>query len=242
MTLKRPVNHYEEQTNERLRNVCEPHGVRVYVKVRLADVVPIERSGISDFEYSYAMRAHLDFLVVDPNFDPLFAVEFDGPVHQTPEQQTRDDLKNLLCKRFSLPLLRIDSRSLEPRYYDMDLLSWLVGVVLSRRQSSQMFEVGQLTADEAAVDPTVCALYVISYPARKRLIHLSEQGLVASRYPPFVAGSDSNGNAYGIGGVWLPSNELAVAAANLPYQGFPKLAEDLLEELLYIKLVHAAEF
>lgn len=240
MTLKRLVNCYEEQTNKRLRQVCKPEGVHVYLKVRLSDVVPIERSGISEPEYSYALKAHLDFLVVDSGFAPLFAVEFDGPAHQEPEQQTRDNLKNKICKHFRLPLLRIDNRYLDPRYNNIDLLSWLVGVVLGRQHSSQMFRTGGLTSDEAAVDPTICAPYVISYPARKRLIQLAETGL-ANRYPPFVIGKDPNDNAYGLGAVWLPSKQLAVAKANLPYQGFFRLAEDLLEELLYIKLVQTTD-
>lgn len=240
MTLKRLLNHYEDQTNERLRQVCDAYRVRVYPKVRLADFMQIDRSGISDFEYSYAMRAHVDFLVVNSNSDPIFAVEFDGPTHKRAVQQTRDDLKNQLCKRFGLPLLRVDTRYLDPRYYDMDLLSWLTGVVLSRRLTSEMFEAGELTLDQATVDPVCCAPFVVSLPARKRLTDLSARGLVG-RYPTWVIGADSNGNAFGIGGVWLPSDDLAVTEAHLPFQGFPRLAEDLLEELLFIKMVQMAD-
>ena len=240
MALKRLLNRYEEKTNARLQEVCGPHGVHIYVKVRLSDVVSIERSGISDIEFSYALRAHLDFLVVDGNFDPLFAIEFDGPRHQEEEQAHRDVLKNQICKRFNLPLIRIDTRYIEPRYTDMDLLSWLVSVVIARRESRRMFDDGQLTYEELAVDPTFCAPFVISYPARETLIQLAERG-ICSRYPPFIIGSDSDGNAHGLGAVWLASNSLAVTSADMPYQGFLWLAEDLLEELLYIKLVQTTE-
>ena len=39
---------------------------------------------------------------------PTFAVEFDGPVHGSPEKQKNDRLKDQLCKAAGLPLLRID--------------------------------------------------------------------------------------------------------------------------------------
>lgn len=240
MTLKHLVNRYEKQTNDSLRQVCAPYGIQVFVKVRLADVLPIEGSGIADSGYSYAMKSHLDFVAVNAAFYPIFAVEFDGPAHQLAKQRSRDDLKNRLCRRFRLPLLRIDTRYLDRRYNDMDLLSWLTGVVLSRRETREMLAAGGPALEVAGVDPVCCAPFVISLSARRRLGTLSAEGVV-DRFPTWVTGADENGNAFGVGGVWLRSDDLAVAEAQLPFQGFPMLAEDLLEELLLIKLVRAAD-
>ncbi len=49
--LKKILNLHEEATHLRLKDVCEKHGANIYSKVRLADVLPIEGSGISDAEY-----------------------------------------------------------------------------------------------------------------------------------------------------------------------------------------------
>jgi hypothetical protein len=83
---------------------------RVYPKVRVADVIntdPSER--LPNREFDYLSRAHFDFIVVK-NELPTFAVEFDGADHiDNPETRERDVLKNRLCKKASLPLLRITS-------------------------------------------------------------------------------------------------------------------------------------
>lgn len=81
--VKRLLNRSEAVTNERLRSVCVEHAVSVHAKVRVADILPIEGSGIDDRAYSFALKSHFDFVVVDDTFLPLFAVEFDGPLHQT---------------------------------------------------------------------------------------------------------------------------------------------------------------
>jgi hypothetical protein len=234
--LKRLLNHSEEVTNERLRSVCTPHSVSVYAKVRLADVLPIDGSGIDDRAYTFALKSHFDFTVVDNDYTPLFAVEFDGPQHEFEAQLSRDDLKDSLCRRFGLPLLRIDDRFLEPRYMDMDLLSWLVGVVLTRRANYEMVRAGELAPEDAASsDPIFCAPFVISCAARKQIDDWNDQDLI-DRYPPFIIGVDDHENAYALGAVRLKCGSYAVATAEMPYQGFFQLAEDLLEEILYIKL------
>jgi hypothetical protein len=240
--LKRLLNKSEEVTDERLRNACGSFSVRIYVKARLADVIPIERSGISHAAYSFALRSHLDFLVVNELFEPLFAVEFDGPRHRINEQVARRDaLKNELCREFGLPLLRVDDRFLDARYMDMDLLGWLVRVVLTRRADQELVRAGELSPEDAAAsDPIFCAPFVISFKARERLSAMHDAG-VCDHYPPFVIGVDEHDNAHAIAGLRLANDEWAFAVAEMPYQGFFGLAEDLLEEIIYIKLADAVE-
>ena len=131
-SLKKLLNLHEEATDLRLRNVSDKYGARVFPKVRLADVLPIENSGISDSDYRFALQAHFDFVVANATSTPLFGVEFDGPYHRNPEQKARDDTKDALCERFDFPLLRINSNYLQKKYRDMDLLSWFVEVWFAR--------------------------------------------------------------------------------------------------------------
>src|SRR5262245_38456958 len=93
------VNPFEILTDEALREAAERTGYRVCPKVRIADVLKIDGSGIVDAEYRYALRAHFDFLVTSGERGlPEFAVEFDGPHHDSDlETILRDRMKEALC-------------------------------------------------------------------------------------------------------------------------------------------------
>ena len=60
--LKRMLNSPERITYARLREVCELHVAEVYAKVRLADVLPIEGSGLPKAFYEFALQSHYDLL------------------------------------------------------------------------------------------------------------------------------------------------------------------------------------
>jgi hypothetical protein len=72
--FKRLLNHSEERTHDRLRASCERNGAKVHVKPGMKDVLPIEKSGIDDSHYEFALMAHFEFVVTDRDYDPLFAV------------------------------------------------------------------------------------------------------------------------------------------------------------------------
>jgi hypothetical protein len=59
--------------------------------VRLADVLPLVNSGITNEQFGYGLRSHFDFVITNQNYDPLFSVELDGPLHQTNERQREKD-------------------------------------------------------------------------------------------------------------------------------------------------------
>jgi hypothetical protein len=71
-------------------------------------------------DWDFAFKSHFDFLVHAPLGErhatqPLFAVEFDGPTHATPEDRARDSRKNRLCLASGLPLVRLDASFLHER-------------------------------------------------------------------------------------------------------------------------------
>src|SRR4051812_45517758 len=105
------VNLGEVETDAALRDAVDELGARVFAKPRLADVLNIDRSGISDEEYTYALKAHLDFVIAsETDGTPHFAIEFDGPYHATSAvARRRDAMKDAICDRLGLPLLRIDA-------------------------------------------------------------------------------------------------------------------------------------
>ena len=106
------VNRYEAAADRMLQQTATEHGDRLLLKVGLADAIDIDgMDGLSSRAKSYALQAHLDFLMVDTTTGcGRFAVELDGRQHASdPKTCERDRLKNDLCARADLPLLRITS-------------------------------------------------------------------------------------------------------------------------------------
>jgi len=85
-------------------------------------------------EFSNAMYrySHFDFAVTKgPWLTPFFAVEFDGPHHETDKRQRRrDTIKNMLCKKANFRLLRVTSRELE-EYEKVSVLSYMLELYLA---------------------------------------------------------------------------------------------------------------
>jgi hypothetical protein len=134
-----------------LREVCEDFGAKVYAKVRIADVLPIERSGIDDDRYRYALQAHFDFVIADAEELPLFAVEFDGRRHRVPHVQARDGIKNALCEKFELPLLRVNDQYLPANYSNWDLLRWFCTVYFVSKAWEEDVVAGRIPPDDSCL-------------------------------------------------------------------------------------------
>lgn len=106
------VNRYEAAADSMLQQTAAQHGDRLFLKVRLSDAIDIDgMDGLTGRAKSYALQAHLDFLMADTTTRyGRFAVELDGRQHASnPRTRERDNLKNYLCARANLPLLRITS-------------------------------------------------------------------------------------------------------------------------------------
>lgn len=142
------VNGHEIVTDQALERAAATKGYRLAPKVRMADVLPIERSGISSAEYSYALKAHFDWVVTDgDDRTPQFAVEFDGSSHDDREVAARDTMKDHLCRFFELPLLRIDGTFLR-RVRRRPLLEILVDAWVAWKGFMEAQESGQISWDE----------------------------------------------------------------------------------------------
>jgi hypothetical protein len=110
MKTKRLMRWKERETLEILDRTLRGTSCRVFSKVRLNDVLGAESGeNLSREDRNFLMTAHFDFVIYDRRgyWNPMFAVEFDGPHHQEPVQIRRDIRKNRLCMRAKLPLLRI---------------------------------------------------------------------------------------------------------------------------------------
>lgn len=119
------VNQGEEISHHYVAIASAYNGAKVYPKIGLKDALNILQSGLSNEEYKYALMAHFDFVVALPGEKMSFAVEFDEAHHVNKEEQAKKDfLKNRICEKLGMPLLRIGKQSFQ-RINDTVLLVWL---------------------------------------------------------------------------------------------------------------------
>jgi hypothetical protein len=244
-TLKKIMNRSEEAAYCELQTLAKQYGYSVHIKIRLADVFPIEGSGIQDTLYSFALQSHLDFLVCDEKHDPLFAVEFDGPSHQGEEQRVRDRKKNKLCERFRLPLLRINTRHLVAKYNKASLLKWIVSAWELQTAFNEAQAKGQIPPGED-FDPiflwhsgkTVEEVHPhwIALKPRLHLKELREQGRIPVRHTCGFAFTDNAGNYHGIEWIDVDQGKVVFVESGMREQLFPLYLGDLFGELMTVLL------
>jgi len=211
--LKRLLNLPEAVTDQRLREVCNDFDAKVYAKVRVADVLPIESSGIDNGHYRYALQAHFDFVVTDSDDKPLFAVEFDGSSHSSPEVQRRDQIKNSLCDRFALPLLRIKRKYLTKAFSNWDLLRWFCTVFFVKKSWDEDVEEGRIPYEDSIFDPMFVSVRTksgmrsleLEKNARAEFGHLFRSRKIPFHVPNWITAKGSDRTLRAIS--WIKTSE-----------------------------------
>ena len=217
--LKQLLNLPESITDQRLREICDDFDAKVYPKVRVADVLPIENSGIDDEQYRYALQAHFDFVVADSSAYPLFLVEFDGSSHSKPDAKRRDGLKNGLCERFNVPLLRINRRYLSNRFSDWDLLRWFATVFFVKCSWDEDVESGRIPPEDSIFDPAFVSIRTksgsrsleLEWEALAEFGRLFRSQQIPWHVPNWITARDEEGNLRAIAWIALSEDRCAIA-------------------------------
>lgn len=146
---KKLFNPHEKASYINLTKIGIHFDVKVENKMRIADVLNINSSGLSPEEYTYALKAHFDFVIYDNEDLPLFGVELDGSLHDKDNRVIKNDiLKNNICERFSFPLLRINAAFVTRKIKDLSLLSWIIEVWFLGQAFFKQQEQGFIPKDE----------------------------------------------------------------------------------------------
>ena len=220
-------NHYEKVTYNKLRAACEPQDFHVFSKVRLADILPVNQSGLSKKDFRFTLQAHTDFLVINSDDEPQFCVEFDGPSHNEPEQIRRDNQKNAIFDYFKKPLLRINSKYLDSKYRGFDLLTYFVEVWFLENDFCRAQERGEIPLDEI-FDPAFIIHdgkqklpYWLSLEQQVMIQRLFEQGKVAQPAPSDWVGIDSDHNYRCLAWILLKPDTAVYVKTGMRNQRFP---------------------
>jgi hypothetical protein len=111
--LRPLVNHGESAILDIAREVCKATGTEPFAKIRIADAIRIEGSGIPDTLYKYALSAHFDILV-SKNNKAYLAIEFDGSGHDA----RNDERKAAICDFFKVPMIRVKESHLDAKVFE----------------------------------------------------------------------------------------------------------------------------
>lgn len=200
---KQILNFAERETAKELESVVEERDCLVYKKVRVADVLDITRSGLSNQEYTYALKAHFDFVIArQRDTKALFAVEYDGPLHKSKQEvQDRDCLKDGICDKLGLPLLRVDSEFVHQEVGRFRLLPlfikvWFLGEAFYKQQAE-----GAIPMDEdfdpysviGVSNQRIIHKYDPAQQSRNQLHRYYEQGITRRLNPVLLRGYDPSG-------------------------------------------------
>ncbi|OSI78627.1 DUF2726 domain-containing protein [Bradyrhizobium canariense] len=152
------LNRSEEVVLHELHKIVSDNAMRVFTKLRLSDVIQKSDTHLTNREFNFYTRSHCDFVVADHDARPVMVVEYDGPLHQlSAEQQERDEIKNELCRRAGLGLLRIKDNYVTKIYRGMTVLRWIIEVTELEKAFNAARENGHVPWDEP-FDPTFLEL------------------------------------------------------------------------------------
>jgi len=237
--LRKLLNVSESVTRDRLAEVAGTWGACVYAKIRLADVFPVDNSGLPDHLYKFALMSHFDFVVANDKHDPLFAVEFDGPSHRSRHQRLRDQKKNDICDYFHFPILRINARYLDADYGDIDVLAWFVHCWFATEWLTQAQLEGHFPADEPIIPSTLLHIpgqnkdfpLHLGRKARQEVLEMHSRGLCSDWAPGCWIGTDQRGNYHAIGYLKVDAKRWIKVESGMRAQRFPALQSDILQDI-----------
>jgi hypothetical protein len=223
------LNKSEELTLQKLSSAIKEHGVRLFSKPRVADVLPIYGSGIDDDLFAYCLKAHFDFVVTDSETKPLFAIEYDGPLHKSDQQQIlRDAQKNDICQKFDFPLLRIKSAWINKEYRGMDLLTYFVDTWFQAEAFYEAQKNGIIPYDET-FDPTLIVYhpskklqwpYWLSLDIQIKFRQMHKAGKIIDVLASDWVGLDQNNNYRCISWLLVNDGKYAIAETGIRSQNF----------------------
>ncbi len=247
--MKRLVNHYEKLTHDALKPVLDRFDLSIYPKVRLADVIEPNDVGATGQLKTYALKAHFDFVICRDEWDPVYAIEFDGPLHATSVQAARDVQKYELCRLGGLPILRIHAAHVTKTFTDLTLLGWLVEVAEMQRAFDAEQEAGRISWDEGFDPFLMMSLepgeprfpYWISARARVRLERLHKQGKLYHTGASGFIGYDDQDVYHGAEFIAVTPTEGVLVKASMRRQEFPAPFGELLEEILAVQLAEKVD-
>lgn len=256
------LNYSEKNVYKILKSIEIKHNCTVLNKIRIADTILIKNSGIRNKLYNYALSSHFDFLICNSNFFPLFAVEFDGPLHESQDQLYKDHLKNELCDLFELPILRINNKYSYQMSNEFNYLTWLIEFYFAFKDFEkekktnpdlnhyEIFTPSLIySIDGCNCDYPLCP----SFKIRNKFFKMHLDNIIHSIFPNIIIFIDPNERIYhSLGYIQVYEGEFAISTQKIKDNSFLKYEflddnhknlcfSELLTEITMIDLFNSTE-
>ena len=241
---KKLVNTHEAATKRILDVAAGRNNASVYAKIRIADALNTERSGISSDLYSYGLKAHFDFVVADAADMALFAVEYDGPTHFDAATIARDRMKNELCERLGMPLARVRDEHIFKQARGIDYLTWLSEFYFAFQSLLRAQERGDFPVDEPPdpmlffSNPHISGRFplFVSAHARISLRKLHSNKLIREAVPMVLRGDDRAGRTNVLLLLLLADGSIVTSQSAIYLRSFGIAPAEAAEEIAIVNL------
>jgi len=211
----------------------------------VADVIDLDGVCADGALKRFGLQSHFDFVICRDQWQPAYAIEFDGNFHTTPVQLARDVKKDELCRRAGFPILRINSRYLSKEFGSLSLVAWIMDVYELQEEFHRMQARGDAPADEPFDPFLMMSLepheerfpYWLSAKPRVRLQRLHAQGRVRDPISTGFIGYDALEVMRGMEYIRVTETTGVYVQSAMRPQQFPILLSDLFDEILSVQLV-----
>lgn len=237
------LNKSEEMVLRELEAIADDNGLRVFAKPRLSDVILKGETKLSQREFDFYTRAHVDFVVTDETSKPVMIVEYDGPSHTDLKQAERDKIKDTLCVESGLGILRIKANHVTRLYRGISVLRWIVEVAELQKWFEKAQAEGQVSYDEP-FDPAMISddgrgrkwPYWLSVSTTQSILSfLRKLDNTMPKGRAGILGSDAIGNQHSLSFIWFGDHVIWAKTAVRPQNvDFPSY--DLLNEIATCEL------
>lgn len=128
--LKKLLNHNDEVATFGLSAASKKAGANLLLKVKAQDALRLDSAGISPELSQFASRSLFDYVAVDHERVPLFVIQFESTSHMTDLPSAKEQQENELCRKLTLPLVRLHALHLSKKHLSGDIATMLLDMFL----------------------------------------------------------------------------------------------------------------
>ncbi|HRI70347.1 MAG TPA: hypothetical protein PK156_39215 [Polyangium sp.] len=260
--LKKLLNHTDEVGTFGLPAAVKKAGASILLKVKASDALRFDGVGLAPEVAQFGSRATFEYVAVDQERTPLFIMQFDSTAHLTDLPPAKEQHENELCRKLSLPLIRLHAQQLTKKHLSSDIVAMLLEMFLVAKgiisptavpdkprgtrnvEAESTSATGPLSIGPMSAGPSSLAhsergpMSGGQMDARKNIRRVYESGKCRSPIPSSLMGVDLIGTHHAVGFLRITDENVACSRIALRVQGFPASANELVEEILLHELYH----
>lgn len=128
--LKKLLNHADEVGTFGLSAAVKKAGAGILLKVKASDALRLDGAGLAPEIVQFGSRAVFEYVAVDQERTPLFVMQFESTAHLTDLPPAKEQHENELCRKLSLPLVRLHAQQLTKKHLSTDIVAMLLEIYL----------------------------------------------------------------------------------------------------------------